>query len=96
MHASIRLNKKAGHGNLRDHGLAASRIQLGAAYKELAKYARNNQIALSKGRAQLEDAYDDLEEAAKNEMPKIEIYTKGPKDTKKSDEYETVCMIPAK
>lgn len=48
------------------------------------------------GYDQLEDAYDDLEEAAKNEMPKIEIYTKGPKDTKKSDEYETVCMIPAK
>lgn len=63
LHASIRLNKKAGHGNLRDHGLAASRIQLGAAYKELAKYARNNQIALSKGRAQLEDAYEVLGDA---------------------------------
>ena len=34
---SVRLHEKAGAGNRMDHGVATSRIQLGAAHKELAK-----------------------------------------------------------
>ena len=58
--------------------------------------AQTKSLVVKGGYDQLEDAYEELEAVAKAEMPKIEIYTKGPKDTKKSDEYETICMIPTK
>ena len=60
LHASVRLHKKASGGAADDHGLATSRIQLGAAFKELAKHTHRDPVSLRIGRAQLEAAYDVL------------------------------------
>jgi len=60
------------------------------------EFKKTKAVTVKGNYGELEDAYDDLEEAAKNTMPKIEIYVKGPKDTKKADDYETICMIPYK
>jgi hypothetical protein len=60
LHASVRLHKKASGGAADDHGLATSRIQLGAAFKELAKHTLRDPVSLRIGRAQLEAAYDVL------------------------------------
>ncbi|MBP8286958.1 MAG: hypothetical protein KAX57_08985 [Rhodoferax sp.] len=60
LHASVQLHQKASGGAVDDHGLAASRIQLGAAFKELAKRTFRDPISLRIARVQLETAYDVL------------------------------------
>jgi hypothetical protein len=63
LQTSVQLHKKASGGAVDDHGLAASRIQLGAGFKEFAKYTLRDPISLRIGRVQLEAAYDVLAEA---------------------------------
>jgi hypothetical protein len=63
LRASVRLHKKASCGNPRDHAVATSRIQLGAAFKELAKYIGRDPVSLRLGRFQLEAAHDVLDSA---------------------------------
>lgn len=57
---SVRLHKRDSAGNTADAGTATSRIQLGAAYKELAKRTFRNRISLRLGQFNLEAAYDVL------------------------------------
>lgn len=63
LRASVQLHKKASSGNPKDHALATSRIQLGAAFKELAKHTYRNRMSLRLGRFQLETAHEVLDDA---------------------------------
>ena len=63
LHESVRLHKHACSRADSDHGTATSRIQLGAAYKELSKQTLRDPISLRFGRFQLEAAYDVLDGA---------------------------------
>lgn len=63
LHESVRLHRQACTRAESDHGTATSRIQLGAAYKELSKQMLHDPITLRLGRLQLEAAYDVLQGA---------------------------------
>ena len=57
LNESVRLNTRVSDGNPADPSTAASRIQLGAAHKELAKRTFRNPVSLRLGQYQLEAAY---------------------------------------
>ena len=60
LNESVQLHKRDSAGNSADGGTAASRIQLGAAHKELAKRTFHNPISLRMAQSNLEVAYDVL------------------------------------
>lgn len=63
LHESVRLHRRADNGNYPNYGLACAQIQLGAAYKELAKRTLNNSLALKNAYRNLQHAHESLEES---------------------------------
>lgn len=62
LHESERLHGKASQRDPRDAGLATARVQLGAAYKELARRAWKNRMLLAVAERKLTQAHEVLEE----------------------------------
>lgn len=62
LHESERLHRKAGGHSPRDAGLATARVQLGAAYKELARRAWSSRALLAVAERKLAQAHEVLEE----------------------------------
>jgi hypothetical protein len=66
LHESVRLHRSASHNAEADLGTAASRIQLGAAYKELAKETFRDPVSLRLAHWNLQSAYEALDSVPDN------------------------------